>query len=379
MFPGCFDGSVMSKIAKISAWRTRARGQTKTRRRNYCKRSWDNYKSMKIDDAFSQMMMMMQRPLGCDTFVAFPPVAPPSTVIFGKNSDRPHGEGQSIRRYPRSDAAISSSGSMVDCTYLQIPQATNTHAVLLSQIDWMWGVEMGANECGVVIGNEAVWTVEEDETLSSSSKPCLLGMDLVRLGLERGSTSKEALDTITTLLETHGQGGACAENDPSFTYHNSFLIADCSEAYVLETAGRHWVAERITSGVRNISNGLTIRTNFNLHSKGLHDYAKERRLWNGTGKLGWAQCFSDGGVDNSLSSRQHQGSCLLKEHKNGTLDAQAMMNILRDHDSGICMHGSFETTASMVSELRPGGAARHWMTGKPHPCKASFELQSFVD
>eukprot|EP00435_Cladocopium_sp_Y103_P062743 s74_g24.t1 len=39
-------------------------------------------------------------PVGCDTFVALPPAAPPNTVIFGKNSDRPNGEGQSVRRYP---------------------------------------------------------------------------------------------------------------------------------------------------------------------------------------------------------------------------------------------------------------------------------------
>ena len=52
-----------------------------------------------------------------------------------------------------------------------------------------------------------------------------------------------------------------------------------------------------------------------------------------------------------------------------------MMAILRDHDSGICMHGGFETTASMVSELRSeASAALHWVTGRPHPCRAEFEL-----
>jgi secernin len=223
-----------------------------------------------------------------------------------------------------------------------------------------------------VIGNEAVWTVEPDET----DKPALLGMDLVRLGLERGSTSAEALDTITQLLETHGSGGACAENDPSFTYHNSFLIASVDEAYVLETAGRHWVAERVTKGARNISNGLTIRTDYDLHSKGLHEYAVKQGMWDGKGKLDFAECFSEGGVDESPESRYACGSCLMNKHINGSLDVHAMQAILKDHESGICMHGSFETTASMVSELGSSGSARHWMTGKPHPCKSPFELQS---
>ena len=68
---------------------------------------------------------------GCDTFVALPPATPPGVTVFGKNSDRPTGEGQSIRRYPAADYT---KGDVVQCTYLPIPQVTHTHAVLLSQI-----------------------------------------------------------------------------------------------------------------------------------------------------------------------------------------------------------------------------------------------------
>ena len=163
-------------------------------------------------------------PVGCDTFVAYPPASQVGTVIFGKNSDRPRGEGQSIRRYPAAEHDLKQNPKL-SCTYIDIPQAERTCAVLLSQIDWMYGAEMGANEHGVVIGNEAVWT----KVGIDSEDRARLGMDLVRLGLERGKTSRKALDVITQLLETHGQGGPCAENDPSFTYHNSFLICDIDE------------------------------------------------------------------------------------------------------------------------------------------------------
>eukprot|EP01068_Selenidium_serpulae_P008852 Selendium_serpulae@DN5082_c0_g1_i1.p1 len=313
-------------------------------------------------------------PKGCDTFVAYPPTTATGHVLFGKNSDRPAGEGQTTKTYAAAD---HDRGANVKCTYLSIPQAGHTLAVLVSQIDWMWGCEHGANECGVAIGNEAVWTRVAEEP----GGPHLLGMDLVRLGLERGRSSRAALDVITRLLEAHGQGGACAENDPSFTYHNSFLIADVDESFVLETAGRHWVAQRWASGGRNISNGLTIRTDFDLSSEGIKEYAKESGLWKGEedSAFDFAKIFSQGGVDTGESGRQGGGRRLLEQHANSSaFGRDEMISILRDHRTGICMHGPFETTAAMVTELFRHKNASHWMTG-PHPCKSTFSLQEFPE
>lgn len=50
---------------------------------------------------------------------------------------------------------------------------------------------------------------------------------------------------ITGLLERYGQGGSCLEDPAPFSYHNTFLLADRTEAWVLETAGRLWAAQRI--------------------------------------------------------------------------------------------------------------------------------------
>ncbi len=331
-----------------------------------------------------QAYTKIPQPKGCDTFIAYPPLTPDGLVVFGKNSDRPSGEGQSITRYPSQSYPPD---SMLECTYISIPQVSRTHAVLLSQIDWMWGCENGANEHGVVIGNEAVWTKVPEETeiersddgvIYSSPSQLLLGMDLVRLGNERGKSSREAMDVITSLLEEHGQGGPCAKNDPSFTYHNSFLIADYDEAWILETAGRHWVAQRLTEGGRNISNGLTIRTDFDLSSDGIREYAKDNGWWNGSDgdEFDFAAVFSEGGVDESPNSRQHCGKVMLAKHDSTkSFGKDDMIAILRDHESGICMHGAFETTASMISELYPNKEATHWMTGKSFPCRCKFILQ----
>jgi secernin len=137
----------------------------------------------------------------CDTMVALTDSTAGSCVLFAKNSDRQRNEAQVVERLARADHPRA---AVVNCTYISVPQVGRTHAVLLCRPYWIWGAEMGANECGVVIGNEALRAqVPAPETVA------LTGMDLVRLALERASSSVEAVDVMTQLLEAHGQGGDC--------------------------------------------------------------------------------------------------------------------------------------------------------------------------
>jgi len=112
--------------------------------------------------------------------------------------------------------------------------------VLLSRPFWMWGAEMGANDKGVVIGNEAVFT-----KMPYPKKEVLTGMDLLRLALGRAATAEQALETIVQMLPDHGQGGICGYQDKGLVYHNSYIIADPENAWVLETSGHLWAALKV--------------------------------------------------------------------------------------------------------------------------------------
>lgn len=101
------------------------------------------------------------------------------------------------------------------------------------------------------------------------------------MALERSKTSEEAVDVITNLLAEFGQNEVSSVASPDVTYQNSFLIADANAAWVLETVGKHWVAQKITSGYRNISSSLTIETQFDKASADVQSFAKENGFWDG--------------------------------------------------------------------------------------------------
>ncbi|MEM2089163.1 MAG: C69 family dipeptidase [Thermoproteota archaeon] len=200
----------------------------------------------------------------CDTLVILQNSSKENVTIFAKNSDREPNEPQALEFY----LGMEHDEEFVNCTYIKVPQVKKTYSIIISRPIWMWGAEMGVNEFGLAIGNEAVFTKE------GKSETGLTGMDLLRLALERCRDSYEALQLIIKYLEEYGQGGNCGFKSRTY-YHNSFIISDPREAWVLETAGKYWVAEKVRN-VRSISNALTIKNKWDLASKNIVEHAVEK-------------------------------------------------------------------------------------------------------
>jgi secernin len=321
----------------------------------------------------------------CDTMVALSNWTADGSVLFAKNSDREPNEAQVLTYIPRQN---HNEGSTVRCTYIDVPQVRETYTVLLSRPFWMWGAEMGVNEFGVTIGNEAVFTKEPKQKEGG-----LLGMDMIRLALERSSSAHQALDIIVNLLADYGQGGNCGFTH-QMIYHNSFLIADHEEAWVLETAGDYWAALKV-GDYYSISNGLTIGGEFDFASSGLVEHAVEKGWCRNKTEFHFAYCYSDWLYTqfSCCKIRQSRSSMLLGAEQ-GVLTPAMMMSILRDHGPDavqnsrwhpapanpktLCYHAGFGPTRNSQSA---GSLVMHlakamdtaWVTGTAAPCTGIFK------
>lgn len=321
----------------------------------------------------------------CDTFVALGSATAHGDVIFAKNSDRQPNEPHLLIHVPRKRYP---PGAKVRCTYVEVEQARETYEVFLLKPSWMWGAEMGGNEYGLHIGNEAVFTKEKQ------GPPALLGMDMLRLALERCRTSEEALHFIIELLERYGQGGNCGYERP-FYYHNAFLIADPTSAWVLETAGKYWAAQKVRD-VRAISNRLSIGADFDLAHPELVSHAVKQGWCRSESDFHFARCYSNPIVTAaSGSSHRQQAAQQALETNKGQITVELAIEILRSHEPriagdpfahsslrSVCMHGGFffgdHTTGSCVVSLTRERAT-YWVTGSSTPCISTFKPYWLTD
>ncbi|MDX9826539.1 MAG: carcinine hydrolase/isopenicillin-N N-acyltransferase family protein [Spirochaetia bacterium] len=339
----------------------------------------------------------------CDTlYCALHNKGSPSKAFFGKNSDRHPAEAQTLCIVGRRQSADSSL-----LGERRFPLADAGLSFLLSKPSWMAGGEMGINEKGVAIGNEAVFS------RFKKVKDGVLGMDILRFALGSSATAKEAVDFICRFVEAYDQGGNGAYRG-SLYYDNSFIIADPSEAYVLETAGRRW-AWRAAEKREAISNAYAIEEDYKrLDAQTRKEIApvNERAACSDEadpGRKGSKESFK-AHVEKRLFLRFTKGeirrklslSLLDGFYKNLESPGEAaegavakpspllgFLDILRSHGEydpskpkrqhmeSLCIHPgglpATATTASFAVDYRGEDSAIIWFTGTSTPCLSLYK------
>jgi len=321
----------------------------------------------------------------CDSLLARGARTVDGATLFAKSSERPVRESQPFIQLP---AAFHPRGSQVRCTHVEIDQVAETYRVMGHSPVWCWGFAQGVNEFGVAIGCHATRSREPLEQAAG-----LIGMDLVRLGLERGRDAREALEIIATLIEMHGQGGAVFDSTEDPGCQNSFAIADGRSVWVLETTARRWAA-RSAEGVR-LSNALTLGADWEIGSRDLERHAAENGYWRGPGRLDFRAAYAcpDGACpDGWEASTRRQGGARPRDSPRSPLSLETAKQWLgergRGADSAGTAHGEPDSgrsesgvsahpvsmRASLVVRIPETGGARPWPVwiGFDVPCMEIF-------
>jgi dipeptidase len=258
--------------------------------------------------------------MGCDILVALGPATVDGRTLFGLNSHHHARQPQTLRRTAGRPFA---AGEVVRTATVELPQARQTCTVLASQFPDRWGYEHGVNEHQLAVGY-ANWN-----SVLATTQPTLLAGDLVRLVLERCHGARQGLDLLCDLLTRHGHSAAVPHGGDAV-----FLLADPTEAFVVEAAGPAWACQEIQM-VRAVSDVSIIRQDWDRINRGLADEVIHRGWWQCDGsKLDFAGTLSVYPTGRASALRRWGRATLLLEQQNGRIDDDFFRRLLADHYEG---------------------------------------------
>ncbi len=331
------------------------------------------------------------QPQSCDTMVALGNSTVTGQTIFAKSSDRPSTECQPLVLHDRQTHA---PGSLTHCQFLSIPQVATTYRHVGSRPYWCWGYEHGFNEHQVAIGNEALHS-----KLPEATESHLVGMEILRLGLERSRTAAEAVEIITDLISRYGQG-KFANSAGVRTYDNGYIVADPRSAYVIETAGHDWAVKPVATAL-GISNVYSVETDWQQLSSTAEQHAIKQGWWQpDRGRFNFADAYTVSSRSEGSGALRRARSCAVLNLRAGSINARTMMALLGDHSdsqipaedwqtvvrssTGICRHPEPNgeggcTAASLVAEFCDDGSRLpiYWCS-LYSPCLSLF-LPIFIE
>lgn len=288
----------------------------------------------------------------CSSFVAMGSETKSGDIIYAKNSDRPFNEAQPLIYYPAKDHP---EGSFTDCSFIKIPQVKHTYACIGSKPHFFWGFEHGINEFGLMIGNEQVSGREIPERRWG-----LIGMDLLRLALERARTAREAIEVIDGLLSAIGTGGAPGHRIAPF--NSNFIISDPHESYLFESHQRKWVAKKVDR-YGYLANCYSIQEDYDLIADGTIEEACEKGWWHPEVTFNPAKAWT---VDELMYDESEGfvrysrlGHLLSEKVASGDkIDAKYAMGVLRDHYEDVPeLNSIYSKAANKICTIcsHPGG------------------------
>ena len=322
--------------------------------------------------------------------------AAPDGPWFAKNSDRSPDEPQTLCLIPAAPR-----GSPLVIGGRAFPGGAARHACALSRPSWMEGGEMGLNDAGLAIGNEAVFPRRPP------AKDGILGMDLLRAALVACDGADEAADYLCSFVEAHDQGGNGAYHGKLY-YDNSYLVADRRGAWIVETAGHRWARKRV-QGLASISNCYSLERDWDAVDADtaaiLDRPGRGRGSWRSLVQNPLYLAFTHGDTRRRLTREAMEGgpsgrAALPEAVAPGSGAApglasvpgaglSVMLSALRQHGSYLpgrhgslaspCVHeGGFPvnnaTTASMAISWPEGSdACVLWFTASSLPCVSLFK------